>query len=72
MGDTNTAIYYLQHQFSTNAEIFIDTLLKEGQPIISAITEIELLCWKTATEHDLDILNSCINDIVVIEQNPPI
>jgi hypothetical protein len=29
--------------------------IKEEQPVISAITEIELLllCWKTATEKDL-------------------
>jgi hypothetical protein len=27
--DTNTAIYYLQQQFSLSAEKFIDDLLKE-------------------------------------------
>ena len=43
--DTNTAIYYLQQQFPPVAEKFIDDLLKESQPAISAITEIELLCW---------------------------
>jgi len=52
--DTNTAIYYLQQQFPTTAEKFIDDSLKEAQPCISAITEIELLCWKTATEKDLE------------------
>jgi hypothetical protein len=41
--DTNTAIYYLQQQFPTSAEKFIDDLLKEESPVISAITEIELL-----------------------------
>ena len=60
--DTNTAIYYLQQQFSLSAEKFIDDLLKEESPIISAITEIELLCWKTATEKDLEVLNDFIND----------
>jgi len=45
--DTNTAIYYLQQQFPSGAERFIDDLLKDGQPVISAITEIELLCWNT-------------------------
>lgn len=41
--------------------------MKDGQPIISAITEIELLCWKTATEKDLELLHSFINDALVIE-----
>ena len=65
--DTNTAIYYLQQQFPPAAEKYIDDLLKEEQPIISAITEIELLCWKTATEKDLDVLHNFINDALVIE-----
>ncbi|TAH01604.1 MAG: PIN domain-containing protein [Sphingobacteriales bacterium] len=32
-----------------------------------AITEIELLCWKTTTEKDLQILHSFIYDATVIE-----
>ena len=48
--DTNTAIYYLQQQFPFDGEKFIDDLLKNEQPVISAITEIELLCWKTTSE----------------------
>jgi hypothetical protein len=70
--DTNTAIYYLQQQFPPTAEKFIDELLKVEQPIISAITEIELLCWKTASEKDLAVLHSFINDILVIELERPI
>jgi hypothetical protein len=54
--DTNTVIYYLQQQFPYNAEKFIDELIKEELPAISAITEIELLCWKTTTEKDSEIL----------------
>ena len=65
--DTNTVIYYLQQQFSPLPEKFIDKLLEEESPIISAITEIELLCWKTATEEDLAVLNGFINDSLVIE-----
>ena len=65
--DTNTAIYYLQQQFPPLAEKFIDELLKESQPCISAITEIELLCWKTATQKDTEVLNSFISDAIVIE-----
>lgn len=65
--DTNTAIYYLQKQFPPSAERFVDNLLKEETPTISAITEIELLCWKTAVEKDLEVLNSFISDSLVIE-----
>lgn len=65
--DTNTVIYYLQQQFSPSAEKFVDDLLKKESPTISAITEIELLCWKTATEKDLEVLNGFINDVLVIE-----
>jgi hypothetical protein len=32
--DTNTAIYYLQQQFSPRGEKFIDDLLKDQSPII--------------------------------------
>lgn len=44
--DTNTAIYYLQQQFPPSAEKFMDHTLKSAQPVISAITEIELLAGK--------------------------
>lgn len=70
--DTNTAIYYLQQQFPPNAEKFIDELLEDEQPVISAITEIELLCWKTATAQDLQVLQSFISDALVIELEQPI
>lgn len=65
--DTNTAVYYLQQQFPPNAEKFIDNLLKEQQPVIFAITEIELLCWKTITEKDFEVLKNFISDALVIE-----
>lgn len=65
--DTNTAIYYLQRQFSPSAEKFMDSILQEYQPSISAITEIELLCWKTASESDLAVLKDFIEDSVVFE-----
>lgn len=65
--DTNTAIYYLQQQFPAAAEKLVDKLVEESQPAISAITEIELLCWKSATEKDLEVLHGFINDSVVFE-----
>jgi predicted nucleic acid-binding protein len=70
--DTNTAIYYLQQQFPPASEKFMDRLLTEAQPCISAITEIELLCWKAATEKDIDVLHNFINDALVIELERPI
>jgi predicted nucleic acid-binding protein len=70
--DTNTAIYYLQQQFSATAEKFMDDLVKEEQTVISAITEIELLCWKAATKKDSEVLQNFINDTLVIELEQPI
>ena len=70
--DTNTAIYYLQQQFPPLAEKFMDDLLTEAPPCISAITEIELLCWKAATEKDTEVLHNFINDCLVLELERPI
>ena len=65
--DTNSVIYYLQRQFPLSAEQFMDEILRENQPAISAITEIELLCWKAANENDVSVLQSFIGDSVVFE-----
>ncbi|GAB4404229.1 MAG: type II toxin-antitoxin system VapC family toxin [Microscillaceae bacterium] len=65
--DTNTAIYYLQQQFPPPAEKFIDQTLEDSGPAISVITEIELLCWKTPTDKDLEVLHNFINDALVFE-----
>jgi predicted nucleic acid-binding protein len=70
--DTNIVIYYLQQQFPLSAEQFMDDLLRNERPAISAITEIELLCWKTASEKDLEVLYNFINDALVIELEQPI
>lgn len=70
--DTNTVIYYLQQQFPVKAEKFVDDLLSQGHPAISAITEIELLCWKTITEKDTEVLHNFIRDAHVIELEGPI
>jgi len=65
--NTNTVIYYLQQQFPPQAELFIDNSLKESKPCISAITEIELLCWDAPSEKDMAVLQNFINDSLVIE-----
>lgn len=70
--DTNIVIYYLQRQFTTQAEKFVDELLIEERPCISAITEIELLCWKTTNENDLIVLSEFINACEIIELEKPI
>ena len=46
---------------------YIDSILQTNISVISAITEIELLCWKTASENDLKVLNNFIQDATVIE-----
>ena len=70
--DTNIVIYYLQQQFPRASEKFLDNLINEAQPVISIITEIELLCWKPATEKDLKVLQNFIDDALVIELEQPI
>ncbi len=70
--DTNIVIYYLQRQFTTQAERFVDEMLTEERPFISAITEIELLCWKTTNENDLIVLHEFINACEIIELEKPI
>ena len=65
--DTNTAIYYLQQQFSVKAEKYIDGLLMTNKVSFSSISEIELLCWKNSTPKDLEVLNDFIKDAHVFE-----
>jgi hypothetical protein len=48
--DTNTVIYYLQQHFPESGEKFIDSILTDNIPALSMITEMELLCWNSATE----------------------
>jgi predicted nucleic acid-binding protein len=70
--DTNIAIYYLQRQFPPAAEKFIDESVQDALPCISAITEIELLCWKAASDKDLEAIHDFIKDALVIELEPSI
>ena len=57
----------MQKQFPVNAEKYIDNRLKSFPPSMSAITEIELLCWKTATKSDVKTLQDFIDDTYVFE-----
>lgn len=65
--DTNIAIYYLQQQFPASAEKVIDTLITDSLPAISVISEIELLCWKTSSIKDEELLQRFIVDCWVFE-----
>lgn len=64
--DTNIIIYYLQQQFPVATEIFIDSLIQKQSPVISVITEIELLCWNGSLENDIEVLKSFIGETIVI------
>jgi predicted nucleic acid-binding protein len=63
--DTNAVIYYLQKGFTEEGQELMNNIINSHQPAISAITEIELLSWKTAGENDILILNSFISDSIV-------
>jgi predicted nucleic acid-binding protein len=65
--DTNTVIYYFNKSFPLSGEKFIDEILTKEQPFISVITEIELLCWRSATEKDVIILKGFLSDSLVYE-----
>ncbi|NOX85767.1 MAG: type II toxin-antitoxin system VapC family toxin [Chlorobi bacterium] len=70
--DTNTVIYYLQQQFPPKGEKFIDNIILGNVPVISVITEVELLCWKTTSEKDLQILRGFIEECRVLELDTPV
>ncbi|MBW4888167.1 type II toxin-antitoxin system VapC family toxin [Mucilaginibacter sp. HMF5004] len=65
--DTNIAIYYLQQQLPENAELFIDDLVKNDPPFISAMTEIELLCWKNSTEENIVVIRNFIESSMILD-----
>jgi predicted nucleic acid-binding protein len=67
LGDSNIVIYYLQQQFPSSGEAFMDNILQQHPPAISVITEIELLYWKTPTENDLNTLRNFISDCAIFE-----
>ena len=65
--DTNAVVYYLQKNFAEAGQELMNNIINSYQPAISVITEIELLCWKTATENDLIVLNNFISDCIIFE-----
>lgn len=67
--DTNTVIYYLHQQLPVSAERFIDGLANQYVPCISVITEIELLCWRTDVQKNLNAISSFLGDMFIVELN---
>ena len=65
--DTNSVIYYLQKNFADAKQELMSDIINKHQPAISAISQIEILCWKTASIDDLTVLNNFITDSVVFE-----
>jgi predicted nucleic acid-binding protein len=65
--DINTVIYYFNKNFPLAGEKFIDDILTTHTAAISVITEIELLCWRSAFEKDLFILKKFIEDAVIYD-----
>ncbi|QRR01829.1 type II toxin-antitoxin system VapC family toxin [Dyadobacter sandarakinus] len=65
--DTNTAIYYLQQQFPPATEALIDDIVDRFEIVISVITEIELYCWKTASQQDINLIHQFVSDCTVVE-----
>jgi predicted nucleic acid-binding protein len=65
--DTNAVVYYLQNNFSETGQGLMNNIINTYQPAMSAITEIELLCWKTIATNDKIVLIDFISDSVVFE-----
>jgi predicted nucleic acid-binding protein len=65
--DTNIAVYYLQQHLPSKAEKLIDEMLEINTPRLSVISEIELLCWKMASEKDIKIINAFLMEVYIIE-----
>jgi predicted nucleic acid-binding protein len=65
--DTNTIIYYLQNNFAEINQELMSSIISNHQPAISAISQIELLCWRSASENDTIILNNFISDSIIFE-----
>jgi len=65
--DTNAVIYYLQKKFSESNQELMNDIINNYQPALSCITEIELLCWKSANERDITVLENFTSDSTVFE-----
>jgi len=65
--DTNAVVHYLQKNLPDPQQKLMSSIINRYQPALSVITEIELLCWKTATETDTAIISNFISDSMVYQ-----
>lgn len=70
--DTNIAIYYLNKGLNANAIAFIDNIPESTKPILSVITEIELLGWPKITEEESKKVKAFIANSTVLTINDEI
>ena len=70
--DTNAVVHYLQKNLPEPEQKLMGNIINSYQPAISIITEIELLCWKAATEKDIAVINNFISDSMVYQLNQSI
>ena len=68
--DTNIVSDYFSRNLSEKGFQFMDAVINDV-PILSVITQIELLCWKTETQEE-EKIKEFIADSNVIELSNPI
>ncbi len=64
--DTNTVIYYTKNDLSENAAAFLDTQIYKGV-FLSVISEIELLGWQFPSVETETIMETFINDCIIVK-----
>ena len=64
--DTNVAIYYLKKDLEADKALILDQLSIDSSTLISIISEIELLCWKTEAADDLISLKTFVSRSIVL------
>lgn len=62
--DTNVLSDFMNNSFSQNGMFFLSNLI-DGQPKISVITRLELLCWKTNFESEFWIKEFISNSKII-------
>ena len=70
--DTNAVIYYLHDLLPEPNAKFFDQICLNGAPCFSVITEIELLSWQSTAKEELEIIQSFIQNSLVLEITPDI
>ena len=70
--DTNTVIYYLQNGLPPAGEELIDHILDSHQPVISVITEMELLCYRSASANEITLLSTFISNSAIYPLDEPV